>query len=290
MRLGVAVLAVLAALALAACAAPPGVFRADRSDPLLTAPPLTEAVTGGVWIAPVPGIQAEPFRRALANALVRRDVPAGLDSVGPGGARLLATPAPATHAGRGYVRVDWRLERVDGTVLDAFAVATPLDFRIERPETKAAIAKVADRLAVVLGAPPPEAIARTIVVAVPPARTDGFADGGPLARAMATALATEGFQPGAAEAAGAIVRASARVRPATGQEGVVVVTIRWAVVTPDGREVGAADQENLLPAALAANGLQAIAADAATAAVQSVAGLVRLAAKTPAPSTGEGAS
>lgn len=278
-------LAIALVLALAGCAEPEGVFRADRADPLLAAPPLTQTVGAGVWVGPVAGEAGEPFRHALAQALLRRDVPAGFDSVGALGARLTAAPGVPTHAGAGYVDVAWRLERADGVLLDAFVVPTPLDYRIERPETKAAIGQVADRLARIVGPKQAPQAAGAIVVAVPPAETKGFEDGGPLARAMASALVVQGFQPDVADAATAVVRARAEATPAG--DGAVRIAIRWAVLDRAGREVGAAEQANVLPAELARNGFAAIAADAAAAASESVAGLVRLAA---ARSTAEGAS
>lgn len=282
--------ALLLAALLTGCGAPPGVFRADRSSDLLTAPPLSQEAGGGVWIAPIAGAPAAAFRRSLAQALVARNVPAGLEEAGPLSLVLDGTPGRPVHAGRGYVDVVWRLTGPDGAVLDAFVEPAPLDFRMERPETRAAVDRVAARLAARLARPDRPAAPANPTVAVPPARTEGFEDGGPLARAMTAALAARGFRPDGEAAAAAVVRATASVAPAPGQDDAVLVTIRWAVTTPDGREVGAADQQNLLPAALAGDGLAAIAADAAAAAAGSVARLVRLAAQSPPPSTAKGAS
>lgn len=279
MRAGLTPLLAVLALALAACAGPPGVFRSDRNDPLLTAPPLTEPIAAGIYVAPVPGVEAEPFRRAVAEALTARKVAAGVDSVGALGAVLSATPGEPTAAGQGYVNVIWRLERADGVLMDTFQAPTPLDFRVERPETQAIINAMADRLAAKLGPRESPAEPVRILVAVPPAATEGFEDGGPLARAMATALAARGFQPSAAGEAAATVRAHARATPAAGAPNMAEITIRWAVVDQRGVEVGAADQKNAVPKVLVEDGLAAIAADAAAAAVDSVAGLVRLAAK-----------
>lgn len=283
-----------ACVALAGCAGtPPGVFRSDRSSPLLDAPPLQQAAGGGLWVAPISGAEAETegFRRELAKALVARDVPAGVDRPGPRSLVLASTAGTPTAAGRGFVDVAWRLTGPDGGVLDDFIGRAPLDFRVERPETKAAVAAIADRMAGLL-APPDQAVADTaIAVAVPPAETQGFEDGAPLARAMTAALAGQGFRVAAApEAATAVVRASASVTPTPERPGLAAVAIRWAVTTPDGREVGAADQKNFLPKELAGDGLAAIAADAAAAAAESVAGLIRLAAREKSPSTTKGAS
>ncbi len=257
-------------------------FHTDRSDPLLTAPPLIDAAGGGVWLAPLDGAETEdkPFRDALAKALARREVPAGVESAGPRGAKLFGAAAPATHEGGGYVDVWWRLEGPDGALRDAFSVRAPLDFRVERPETKVAIDEVAARVADMLGPPPVEkAVARAIPFAAPPAETEGFEDGRPLARAMAAALGLRGLQPSEDKDAVAFVRAKASVEPATEAKGVVRVKIRWAVETRDGTEVGAADQQNLLPEAAAVDGLAPIAAEAAAAAAPAVAGLIRIAAK-----------
>jgi len=279
-------------LMLAACGSlPPSVFRSDRDSPLQQPPPLSDAAGGGLWIAPMAGAQAptDLFRRALMQALLKREVPAGVDSAGPRGARLLGAAGPATYEGRGYVEVWWRLEGADGALWDAFSTAVPLDFRTERPETRQAIEEVAGRIGDLLG-PPPAAVAAArppIPVAVLPAETSGFEDGLPLARAMAAALGAKGVQPGGYEGAVALIRARASVEPANAQPGQVLVKIRWAVETPDGREIGAADQKNIIPEAEAANSLAGIAADAAGAAVDAVAGLIRIAAKNAdPPSTG----
>lgn len=285
---------VLLGLAVASCGgAPSGVFRSDRSSDLLTAPPLTQVAGGGLWVAPVTGAdaEAEAFRKALARSLVERDVPAGLDRPGPRSLVLAATAGRPTHAGGGYVDIAWRLTGPDGAVLDDFFGRAPLDFRVERPETQAALIAVADRMARLLAPPQAAAPPPPTVVWTPPAETEGFADGGPLARAMATALVERGFRPATGvSGAGAVVRAKAVVAPAPGQPDAVAVTIRWAVETPDGREMGAADQSNLLPAEFAKDGLSAIAPMAAAAAADSVADLIRLAAEAPPPSTGQGAS
>lgn len=287
-------LALAAAALLAGCGLPPGVFETDKESPLLTAPPLTAAAPSGVWIAPIKappphdGDGVTSFRRALARALLRRNIAAGIDSFGPGSLKLLSAVQPATHAGGGYVDVIWRLEGPDGLVGDGFIVATPLDFRTERPQTLAAINEVAERLTAYLNPPAPERRADRIVVATPPAKTVGFEDGAPLARAMAAALGARGFQPGDPEAAQATVQAAARIRPLEGRKDLVLVEIRWAVLAKDGRVVGVAEQANPTPVELTQDGLSAIAADAAAAAVESVAGLVRLAAKPP--STGDGAA
>lgn len=187
MRLG---LTLLACLLVWSCGGPPSVFDTDHESPLLQAPPLGDAAGGGVWIGPIAGAPepaGDDFRKALAKALIARDVAAGLESAGPLSARLSAAAAPATHAGRGYVDVWWRLEGADGALWDAFSAATPLDFRVERPETRATIDQIALRLEAFLSPPQaaeaaPEAPLR---IAVPPAETDGFEDGAPLASALA---------------------------------------------------------------------------------------------------------
>ena len=278
------------ALALAACGAlPPSVFRSDRSDPLQTPPPLSDAAGGGLWIAPLSGAPAETdsFRAALQRALLDLEVPAGLDSAGPRGARLLAAVAPATYEGRGYVDVWWRLEGADGALWDAFSVPTPLDFRIERPETKDAIREIATRIGDQLGPPPPAVAAKQgpIPVAVLPAVGVGIEDGVPLSRAMAVALTRKGVLPGQMEPAVAIVKVQASIGPATGQPQNALVKIRWAVESLDGREIGAADQKNVLPREQLGQNLTGIAVDAAGAAVDAIAGLIRIAARNAAPST-----
>lgn len=276
-------------LLLAACGGPPAVFRSDRSDPLLTAPPLLARAAGGVWVGPIAGEDALPFRGAVAAALVERNVPAGLAPPGDRALRLAATPGRARAEARGYVDVVWRLTDAAGAVIDGFTVPTPLDFRIERPETQQAIAAVADRIAATLG-PPKVAAAAAATFAVVPATTEGFEDGQPLARAMTLALAQAGFAPTAPASAAAIVRPAARVEIVEGEPDVRFVRIRWTVVRRGGGEAGAVDQENFAPEPLTRAGLAGLAADAAAAAVESVAGLIRLAAKRPGPSTGKDAS
>lgn len=277
------VIALAALLSLAGCGLPPTVFHTDKNSELLKAPPLQDSAIGGIWIGPITGATADAsaFRRRLARALVKREVAAGTEVAGAYSAKLLSAAAPATFDGRGYVDVWWRLEGPDGTIWDAFAVKTPLDFRVERGETLTAINTVAARLAGILGPPPtPAQTNRAIIVAVPPAKTKGFEDGGPLARAMAAQLAAKGLQPGPIAGAHAIIRIQAAIASvkASGQEA-VRVRIRWAVVTPDGKEIGAADQKNLLPLDSIDAGLASIAPTAAAAAVDAIARLVGVAAR-----------
>lgn len=277
-------------IGLAGCAAPSSVFRADRESDLLTAPPLTTPSGGGVWVGPVAGDPAGEFRQALAAALVARSVPAGFERLGPLTLALTAAPQPPRPDGGGYRDVLWSLHDYDGGEIESFFAAVPLDYRLERPETKAAIAAIADRLARRLAEPdrtPPAVDA--LVVAAPPAETDGFDDGGPLARAIMTALALKGFQPGPTTAAVAIVKIGARVTPVADDPKTAIVAIRWAVVDAMGQQVGFVDQENAIPIEFAENGLAAIAADAAGAAAPAVADLIRRAAR-PGPSTGKGES
>lgn len=296
MRVYVGVL--LAALMLSACGLPPTVFRSDRNSELLTAPPLQETAIGGLYIAPVAGSNADSlaFRRHLARVLVSQNVAAGVDVAGVYSAKLLSAAAPATFEGKGYVDVWWRLEGPDGAIWDAFAISTPLDFRVERPETTHVLNTVAARVIDILGpaAPIPERQAPAIIVAVPPAKTEGFEDGGPLARAMAAQLAAKGFQPGTVEEAAAIIYARAGVRgvKAGGQEA-AAIQIRWTVVDSDGVVLGTVNQNNQVLLTAIDAGLASIAPDAAGAAVDAVADLVEKARPLPAsqpssnqPSTG----
>ncbi len=300
MRIGVTACLGLLLLLLAACGLPPSVFRGDHSDALLTAPPLAQAAGGGLWVAPMFGAPAETapdaelVRQLIVQGLVRREVPAGLDAAGSRAARLYGSVGEATPAGRGYVDVWWRLEGPDGALWDAFAVPTPLDFRTERPETQAAVAEVVDRLADMLGpAPVRAATVARIPIHVRPAVTTGFEDGRPLARAMTVALGRRGFQPGDLAGAEAIVQATASIEPAPGQPDAVFVRIRWAVLSPEGVELGAADQANVLPKTATADGLTAIAAEAADAAAGGVAAVIRRSSAgttSAAPSTDKGAA
>lgn len=281
-------------IGLAGCAAPPSVFRADRESDLLTAPPLTTPAGGGVWVGPVAGDLDGGFRRALAAALVARAVPAGTERLGPLSLTLTAAPQPARPDGGGYRAVLWSLHDRDGGEIESFFAAVPLDFRLERPETKAAIAVVADRLARRLAEPDrtPTTV-DALVVAAPPAATEGFDDGGPLARAIMAALALKGFQPGSTSVAVAIVKTAARVTPVADDPKTAIVAIRWAVVDAAGQQVGFVDQENVIPVEFTEDGLVAIAADAAAAAAPAIADLVRRAASSDpphGPSTGKGES
>jgi|GEM_PF-2160675 hypothetical protein len=278
MRVYVAV--VLAALMLASCGLPPTVFRSDRNSELLTAPPLQETAIGGIFIAPVENANADSlaFRRRLARALVQQDVAAGIDVAGAYSAKLLSAAAPANFDGKGYVDVWWRLEGPDGAIWDAFSIPTPLDFRVERGETIAVINAITARVVDILGPvePPPQQAMAPLVVAIPPAKTQGFEDGGPLSRAMAAQLAARGMQPGEADAANAVIHVRAAIEPvkAGGQE-TVQIQIRWTVVDKAGLVLGTVNQKNQAPLAAIDAGLTTMAPDAAGAAADAVADLVR---------------
>lgn len=289
MRAGLIALGLSLALALVGCASPPTVFRADKESSLLTAPPLTSAAGSGVWVGPVEGDEDGRFRKAVAAALVARAVPAGVDRAGPLTLYLTAAPQPPTADGAGFREVLWSLQDRDGAEIDRFAASTPLDYRVERPETKVAIASVADRLASLLATPDRAAVAENgIAVAVPRAATEGFANGGPLSRAMTAALAERGFRPGAAEKALAVVRVAARATLATDDPATAFIAIRWAVIDVAGKQIGFVDQENAVPSVFLEDGLAVIAADAAAAAAPAVADLIQRAVASP--STGAGAS
>jgi hypothetical protein len=270
----------LAALMLASCGLPPTVFRTDRNSELLTAPPLQETAISGIFIPPIENANADnlAFRRRLARSLVQQEVAAGIDVAGAYSAKLLSAAAPATFDGKGYVDVWWRLEGPDGAIWDAFSIPTPLDFRMERGETVAVINAITARVVDILGPvePPPQQAIAPLVVAIPPAKTQGFEDGGPLSRAMAAQLAARGMQPGEEGAANAVIHGRAAIQPvkAGGQE-TVQIQIRWTVVDKAGLVLGTVNQKNQTPLAAIDAGLAAMAPDAAGAAADAVADLVR---------------
>ncbi len=271
---------VLAALMVASCGLPPTVFRSDRNSELLTAPPLQETAIGGIFIAPITSANADDlaFRQRLARALVQQNVAAGIDSAGAYSAKLLSAAAPATFDGRGYVDVWWRLEGPDGAIWDAFSIPTPLDFREERGETIAVINAITARVVDILGpaALAPQPAEAPIIVAIPPAKTQGFEDGGPLARAMAAQLAAKGFQPGETDGANVTIHVRAAISPlkAGGQEA-VLIQIRWTVVDEAGLVLGTVNQKNQAPLTAVDAGLASMAPAAAGAAADAVADLVR---------------
>ena len=284
----------LAAVLLASCGLPPTVFRTDRNSELLTAPPLQETAIGGIFIAPIENANADnlAFRQSLARSLVQQEVAAGIDVAGAYSAKLLSAAAPATFDGKGYVDVWWRLEDPDGAIWDAFSIPTPLDFRVERGETIAVINAITARVVDILGpaALAPQQAEAPVIVAIPPAKTQGFEEGGPLARAMAAQLAARGMQPGTADAASATIHVRAAITPvkAGGQE-IVQIQIRWTVVDEDGLVLGTVNQKNQAPLAAIDAGLVTMAPDAAGAAADAVAELVRKArpASTAQQSTGQ---
>ena len=280
MRVHVA--AILAALMLAGCGLPPTVFRTDRNSELLTAPPLQDTAIGGIFITPVENAMADSlaFRQRLARSLAQQQVAAGIDVAGTYSAKLLSAAAPATFDGKGYVEIWWRLEGPDGAIWDAFSIPTPLDFRVERSETIAVINAITARIVDILGPvkPPPQRAIASLIVAIPPAKTQGFEDGGPLSRAMAAQLAARGMQAGEEEAANVVIHVRAAIEPlkAGGQE-TVQIQIRWTVVDETGLVLGTVNQKNQAPLTSIDAGLAAMAPDAAGAAVDAVADLVRTA-------------
>ena len=271
---------VLAALMLAGCGLPPTVFRTDRNSKLLAAPPLQETAIGGIFIAPVENANADSlaFRRRLARSLGQQEVAAGIDVAGTYSAKLLSAAAPAALDGKGYVDVWWRLEGPDGAIWDAFSTPTPLDFRVERGETITVINAITARVVYIMRPfePAPRQAIPPLVVAVPPAKTQGFDDGGPLSRAMAAQLAARGMQPGEKDAANAVIHAHAAIeRVKAGDQKTVQIQIRWTVVDKAGLVLGIVNQKNKASLATINAGLAALAPDAAGAAADAVADLVR---------------
>jgi hypothetical protein len=230
-------IAVLAALAVAACGEIPQPFRHDGAPPPLTRPKMARGLT----IRPAELPDGDRLAAAVAKALEVHDIPATVRS-GPAFGHIVEAAAGERDGARG---LQWRLiapgeqpedirfQRVTtgpgDTAVEAAATAAALARRLEDPDS-----------APPKGAPP---VKRTSVRVVPFRDLPGDGDRA-LLRATRDALERGGLVV-ASDGGDYMVEGQIMVIP--GLPGEDTVAMNWIVRTPDGKEFARVTQEGVVP-------------------------------------------
>ena len=243
-RLVVAVL-----LFLAGCQPLPHPF-ADAGDIEATTA-LRPPDSAGILVLPVAGAPA--LGPALAGALREADVPASTEGANRGSYRLESAVAEETLApGRESVSLAWELKSAAGkslgrgtarreTAPEAWqAGASPLGDAI----AKEAAPKIARLVSGDAPLPAADVPALVAVRSVSGAPGDGATA---LARAIATALGRAGVEVGADDAK-ARFALSCFIAVAPAKDRQQLVSVRWVLALPEGRELGQVSQQNAVPA------------------------------------------
>ena len=211
---------------------------ADGRD---TAPPLRPPDSAGVLVLPV--AEAPALAPALAQALREADVPASTEGANRGSYRLESSVAvDALGPGGKSVSLSWELRSAAGETVGRGTA------RRDGGNVEVLAQDAAPRIArLVAGdAPVPEADVPPLVAVRSVAGAPG--DGGTaLARAIGTALGRAGVEVGEGDAK-ARFALLCNIAVAPPKDGKQLVTVRWALALPEGRELGQVNQQNAVPA------------------------------------------
>jgi len=268
----------LTALALAACQPLPHPF-ADRAPPP-SAVILSPRDSAGIHVEPVEGVPASlamALAESLAAALRDAEIPASTAGVNKASYRLVGVAHRARLAdGREAVAVDWELRTANERSLGGTTAGIPAaDLSVGTAD--AAAHALAGQAAPVIARliqeePPAEAAEpRLAIQAVNGAPGDGDRA---LARAIDGALRRVHVplveKP--ADQASYVLAGTVAVSPP--QAGKQQVSVRWALLRPDGKEIGKIDQQNAVPAGSLDQAWGDIAYAVAEAAAPGVAALI----------------
>ena len=247
---------VLLVLALAACQGgePPPI--ASGAKPSST-PALTPPDSLGILVLPVAGAPspaADDIAQAMTSALQEADVPASTGASNRRSFRL-AGRATALEAGDGRdaVIVSWTLNDADGRTLGSAETHTTVSDAswrrggediardLARPAAPA-IAKLVEG-----GAPLPQGNAEPVIALRAVAGAPGDGDSA-LARAIGEALKRVNIVLAGPGGAPADYTLSGVVEMSPPDGNNQKVKVSWALLRPDGSEVGRVNQENAVPA------------------------------------------
>jgi hypothetical protein len=250
-------LAIALMLVLSGCQPLPHPLADDMPGP--RAPILTLRDTASIAVAPVAGIAPDArdkFSEAVAQALQDANILASTQDAGRNSLSLLGTAREPGDGGKG-VTVDWRLvdpggrtvgqasgtapvalaaiNRGDAGALKALATASaPPIAKLLQDDSPASPAAAAD-----------QASLRQIVVwPVTGAPGDGK---DALKLAMAAALTQAKLKVMTGEGDGNSLAVVGNVALAAPQDGRQHVSITWALLQPDGQQLGVVTQENAVP-------------------------------------------
>ncbi|MDE2230034.1 MAG: hypothetical protein KGL11_13480 [Alphaproteobacteria bacterium] len=243
----------LAFVLLAACNGPPTPIMGRTAPPAALSPP----DSAGIYVLPAentPAPSAAALAAAMATALQQADVPASASASNRGSYRLrpVATVEPAVR-GQTTVSIVWQLRDAAGRLVGSAPSRTDADAEAWRRGDSTLAAALAALAAPVIAkliegdVPAPKGGLNPVVALRPVTGAPGDGDRS-LTRAMGEALKRVNLTlaAGAAGKADFIVAGTVEVAPVDGQKQQVKIT--WALLRPDGGEVGRVNQENAVPA------------------------------------------
>ena len=246
----------LAPLLLAACQPLPHPFADQKLAP--STPVLAPPDAAGIVVPPVAGAPppaAAAVASAMADALMKEDVPADTAETNARSYHLAGIATARPQGKRTRVTISWRLAGADGRVVATAtesAVVADAAWREGNPDmAKALVARPAPALAAhVEGDAPLEHVAAAATLRVAPVTVTGASgDGGHvLSLAIAAALARAGvaLQEKPEDKPSYLLAGKVAVgRASAGHQQVQIV---WAVSRADGKEIGRVSQENAVPA------------------------------------------
>ncbi len=265
-------------LLITACQPLPHPFAEDVPAP--RSPALSPRDSAGIVVEPIAGAPG-PVAEALAAALRDAEIPASTAGTGNKGSfRLLARAHVKPGAGgRDSIALDWQLRGADGAILGHGSAATEAPDEAWRRGDAAVAHEIAGETApaiarLVQDEPPrPAALAEPLLAvgAVTGAPGDG---GRALTRAMDYALrqAHVALAEKAEDKESFVLTGKVELSPAAA--GQQQVKVSWALLRPDGGEIGHIDQQNAVPAGSLDGPWGDIAFAVASAAAPGVAALI----------------
>jgi hypothetical protein len=253
MRPRLAFILAVTLVALAACQGAPKPYAGDHPP---TSAALTPPDSAGILVLPPTGAPqslAADLAQAMAGALQDADVPASTEAYNRGSYRLTSSVTSAPTATGIAISVDWQLTAADGSKLGGAASRTETD--------DSALSKSGDLVAKALAAPAVPVILKLVESGAPLPQGDvnpvvslRDVQGAPgdgdraLARAMGEALkrVNVAMVDGADARHDFLLAGSVEVLAPEGTKQQVKVS--WALLRPDGSEVGRVNQQNTVAA------------------------------------------
>ena len=223
-----------------------------------------------------------PFSRALAESLAaalrNTEIPASTAGANKATYRLAGIAHLARlDDGREGVTVDWELRAADKRSLGHAAAAVPaadaLSQRTQDAAAQALAAQAAPAIARLVQEEPPAEVGEPLVAIQTVSGAPGDGDRA-LKRAIDGALRRVHVPLAEKPADQASFVLSGTVAVSPPQAGKQQVSVRWALLRPDGREVGKIDQQNAVPAGSLDRAWGDIAYAVAEAAAPGVAALI----------------
>jgi hypothetical protein len=265
-------------LLISACQPLPHPFAEDAKVP--RAPVLSPRDSAGIVVAPIAGAPG-PVAEAVAAALRDAEIPASTAGAGNKGSfRLLASARVKPGAGgRDSIALDWDLRAADGRLLGhgSAAAEAPDEAWRRGDETVAReiAGETAPAIARLVQDEPPRAAALAEPLLAVRAVVGAPGDGGrALTRAMDYALrrAHVALADKAEDKESFVLTGKVELSPV--EAGQQQVKVSWALLRPDGGEIGRIDQQNAVPAGSLDGPWGDIAFAVASAAAPGVAALI----------------